>query len=249
MPNPSSNSTTTPSVASISYAVRESARAKHVSLRISAEGELEVVVPRGFDRSHIPAILAQKQRWIERAQRRMDLRRSQADPVLANPFPDSIDLAALDQIWQVSYRPSAAKGLRYLVHPNCQLVLLGDSDDWNLCRAALKQWLVQTAKQQLSPWLARISDQTGLTYQRVTVRSPKTRWGSCSSTHSISLNSKLLFLRPAVVRYVLVHELCHTVHFNHSPKFWDLVSRHESRYEALKTELRQGHHQVPHWME
>lgn len=231
------------------YAVRESPRAKHVSLRISAQGQLEVIVPRGFDCRNIPAIIAQKQSWINRVQRKMALRQSEADPTLVSPFPDSIDLAALDQIWQVSYRPTQASGIKTIVHPNCQLVLLGDTEDWELCRLALKQWFVQTAKQQLAPWLARISDQVGLNYTRVTIRSPKTRWGSCSSTHNISLNSKLLFLRPAVVRYVLVHELCHTIHFNHSPEFWELVSRHESRYETLKAELKKGHYQVPHWME
>lgn len=231
------------------YAVRESARAKHVSLRVSAQGQLEVIVPRGFDRSHIPSILAQKQGWIDRVTRKIAQRQSEADPTLVSPFPETIDLAALEQIWQVSYRPTQAKGIKTIVHPNCQLVLIGNTGNWELCRQVLKQWLVQMAKQQLSPWLARISEQVGLSYGKVTVRSPKTIWGSCSTKHNISLNSKLLFLRPAIVRYVLVHELCHTIHFNHSPEFWTLVARHESRYKTLKAELKKGHYQVPHWME
>lgn len=231
------------------YAIRESARAKHVSLKITAQGQLEIIVPRGFDRRQIPGIVAQKQAWINRIQRKMARHQAEADPTLVSPFPDSIDLAALDQIWQVDYRPTQAPGLRYIVHPNCQLLLLGQTEDWTLCRQVLKQWLVQLAQQQLSAWLARVSDQVGLDYLRVTVRSPKTRWGSCSSSHNISLNSKLLFLRPAVVRYVLVHELCHTIHFDHSPGFWELVAHHEPRYQELRTELKKGHYLVPSWME
>lgn len=229
--------------------MRESSRAKHVSLKITAEGALEVIVPPGFDRRQVPGIVAQKQTWIDRVQQKLALHQSEADPTLVGPYPETVALAALGQVWQVTYRPTRAAGIHLVVHPHCQLLLLGQTQNWELCRHALKQWLVQTAKQQLAAWLARVSDQVGLPYRQVTVRSPKTRWGSCSSNHNISLNSKLLFLRPAVVRYVLVHELSHTIHFDHSPAFWKRVASHEPRYRHLRTELKQGHYLVPHWME
>jgi YgjP-like, metallopeptidase domain len=52
------------------------------------------------------------------------------------------------------------------------------------------------------------------------VKSQRTRWASCSAKKNLSLNTKLLFLSPDLVRYVLIHELCHTVYMDHSKEFW-----------------------------
>jgi predicted metal-dependent hydrolase len=65
----------------------------------------------------------------------------------------------------------------------------------------------------------------------------------------ISLNYKLLFLPPEVVRYVFVHELCHTIHMNHSTAFWNLVAEKEPDYECLDTELQNVWRYVPAWVE
>jgi predicted metal-dependent hydrolase len=81
----------------------------------------------------------------------------------------------------------------------------------------------------------------------VQVRLQRTRWGSCSSSGTVSLNAALLFLEPNVVRYLFVHELCHLVALNHSRKFWTEVARHEPDYEALDRRLTQAWHEIPLW--
>ncbi|NIN12121.1 MAG: DUF45 domain-containing protein [Gemmatimonadales bacterium] len=83
---------------------------------------------------------------------------------------------------------------------------------------------------------------------RTIVRAQRTRWGSCSRRSTISLNKKLLFLPAPLVEYVMVHELCHTVHFNHSPEFWDLVRERTPEYQALEAELRTAWRYVPAWV-
>ncbi len=231
------------------YSVRESKRAKYVSLKISSIGRLEVVVPLGFDRKTIPDIVARKRHWIDRVQRKLADQQVPTDQSVSGPYPTQLNLLALAQTWQVEYRATSDKALHLTVLPHQQLLLRGATEDWDLCREALKRWLTQIAQRQLVPWLRELSTETGLEYQGVSVRSPKTRWGSCSAQHRISLNSKLLFLNPAIVRYVLIHELCHTVHFNHSSAFWNLVGYHEPRYLSLKEELKCGHYQVPRWIE
>ncbi|NJM58408.1 MAG: M48 family metallopeptidase [Synechococcales cyanobacterium RU_4_20] len=231
------------------YSVRESKRAKYVSLRISSVGRLEVVVPLGFDRATIPRIVAKKQSWIDRVQQKLAQHPTQQDQGLSGPFPNRLELAALGQTWQVEYCPTQSLDVAPSVYPQQHLRLLGAVDNWFLCQTELKHWLVSQAKRQLIPRLEALSQETGLSYAGVSVRSPKTRWGSCSATHSINLNSKLLFLSPELVRYVLIHELCHTVHFNHSREFWSLVGNFEPHYLDLRQALRAGHHQVPHWME
>ena len=77
------------------------------------------------------------------------------------------------------------------------------------------------AAETLAPQLEACAREMGLPYRRLAVRRQRTRWGSCSARGTISLNCCLLFQRPEVVRYLLVHELAHIRHMNHSARFWD----------------------------
>ncbi|MGH8186499.1 MAG: M48 metallopeptidase family protein, partial [Steroidobacteraceae bacterium] len=113
---------------------------------------------------------------------------------------------------------------------------------------ALRRWLAEVADVELTRELREVARAGGFQFSRLQIRRQRTRWGSCSAAGTISLNVCLLFLRPPVVRYLLVHELCHTKHMNHSPRFWSLVAHHEPNYQALDRELLRGWQAVPGWM-
>jgi predicted metal-dependent hydrolase len=115
-------------------------------------------------------------------------------------------------------------------------------------QSALRRWLARKGREHLVPWLERVSAELELPYSGVTLRGQKSRWGSCSARRHINLNYALLFLPPHCVRYLFVHELCHTVHLNHSPRYWALVARKEPDYRRLEKELRQGSRLVPPWL-
>lgn len=82
------------------------------------------------------------------------------------------------------------------------------------------------------------ADKTDIAYNRVTVRNQKTRWGSCSSLGNINLNYKLILLPQSIADYIIVHELCHRVHMNHSQRFWSLVEQFVPDYKMQIKELR-----------
>jgi predicted metal-dependent hydrolase len=234
---------------SLDYTIRESPKAKHVSLKMSIKGDLEVIVPKGFDQNRIPEILQRKKGWIERVARRMATQQALAGRDVAVEQPRQIALQAIAETWQVEYAPTPQKHLQILEHPNKTLILQGNTGDIDYCKAALQQWLAHKAHAHLPPWLRTVSQDVKLPFTRVSIRKQKTIWGSCSLRKTISLNSKLLFLPKDVVRYVFVHELCHTVHLNHSKDFWALVGKHEPNYEALDANLRDARYLVPWWME
>ncbi len=100
----------------------------------------------------------------------------------------------------------------------------------------------------LVPWTERIGLETGLTFKAIQVRGQKTRWGSCSSKGTISLNYKLLFLPSHLVRYIILHELCHTVHLNHSRDFWSFLSSFEPDCRMLSNEMKEAGQLVPRWV-
>lgn len=129
------------------------------------------------------------------------------------------------------------------------LVVSGETADLEAHRAALRGWLADRARERLSSWVASLAQEHGFRFDKVTVRHQKTRWGSCSPRGRISLNLKLLFLPDDLVRHVLVHELCHTVHLDHSSEFWSLVGRYEPDFKVKRSRLRDAWQHVPRWLE
>ena len=98
------------------------------------------------------------------------------------------------------------------------------------------------AKQHLPQRVAQMASQLGLRYGRVTIRAARSKWGSCSAENNISLSLYLMMLPSHLQDYVIVHELCHTVHHNHSAKFHALVDKClQGREKELAKELRQHH--------
>ena len=85
---------------------------------------------------------------------------------------------------------------------------------------------------------AYFAERMGVTYNRITIREQKTRWGSCSSAGNLNFNWKLILAPPQALDYVVVHELCHLHEFNHSPRFWRLVESQMPDYEAWKKWLK-----------
>lgn len=80
---------------------------------------------------------------------------------------------------------------------------------------------------------------TGGHYTSITIRDQKTRWGSCSSRGTLSFNYRLVYAPPRVLDYVVVHELCHLTHMNHSKDFWDMVASVMPDYKACKNWLKE----------
>ena len=99
--------------------------------------------------------------------------------------------------------------------------------------------LAEQALQDLPQRAAHFAPLLGVTYGRITIRNQRTRWGSCSSKGNLNFNC-LLMLAPEEVRdYVVVHELCHRLEMNHSPRFWALVERILPDYRTQKKWLRE----------
>ena len=136
--------------------------------------------------------------------------------------------------------------------PPSALALRACAEDWPcdpaVTRAQLLARLKARAQDLFAPQLQQLAQLMDLRYRRLQIRLQRSRWGSCSTRGTISLNCCLLFQRPAVVRYLLVHELTHLRHMNHGSQFWSQVERYEPQWQLLDRELSRGWSQVPGWL-
>ncbi len=230
------------------YTVRVSARARRVRLTMSFDG-LVVVVPRGFDRRRVPGMVAEKQRWIERTAARLEERRRHLEAVHPAGPPDRLRLEAIGEEWAIVYRPAEVPYVSLVEDGVQRLLLSGATDNAGACRDVLCRWLRRKAEGDLVPWLREVATEHGFRFSRAAVRSQRTRWASYSSRGTVSLNLKLLFLPPDHVRYVLLHELCHSVHPNHSAAFWDFLEQRVRGARRTDRELRSAWRYVPPWIE
>jgi predicted metal-dependent hydrolase len=230
------------------YTIRESTRAKHVILRASLHDGLVVVVPKGFDRRQVSRILTGKREWIERANARIERKRAILAADADGDLPERMSLNAVDEEWQIDYERSAPSSVTLAVHSDGRLLITGDIDNPSLVRTALRRFLMARARGRLDSWLESLAEEHGFSANGISVRLQRTRWGSCSPRGTISLNAKLLFLPRDLVEYVLIHELCHTIHHNHSRDFWLLMQEHLSQAQTLRKRLREeAWRYVPLW--
>jgi hypothetical protein len=86
--------------------------------------------------------------------------------------------------------------------------------------------------------LTHIASLYGVKFGRISIRNQKSRWGSCSKRGNLNFNFKIFFLSKELQDYIVVHEVCHLLQFNHSKKFWDLVGWSIPDYKNLRKRLK-----------
>jgi len=228
------------------YTVRVSPRAKNIIIKLIPDKGIEVVLPKGVNRKDVPYFLKKRQEWIERNIRKLKLKGlSLTPPELV--LPDEICFPASGKTYLISRVKNRKPSLS--MRRNVDKLLISGSK-WSQEQELelLTRFVRSEARAFLVPELRKLSAELNLPFNKVFIRAQRKRWGSCSAKGNINLNMKLMFLPYRLVRYVLIHELCHTVHLNHSAKYWRLVKMVEPDVEKLEKELSESGRLVPAWI-
>lgn len=222
------------------YKIKKHRLARSVKLRASATHGLVITTPYRFNLRQLPSILEEHRDWIIKQLQRLPLAK-------LDTLPDNIIFSACSEEWRVEYQLCDTK-IELIERPQKELVLVGNIQDKVRCRHLLTKWVKQKAKTYLTEHLEKVSQRTLLPFEKTTVRSQTTLWGSCTSAKAISLNYKLIFLPPELTTHVMIHELCHTKHLNHSERFWRLVESFDENWRANRRALRKADAYIPDWI-
>ncbi len=226
----------------ISYQLRISRRVKHAQWRFTPHRGLELVVPPHFKPEKAPELLATHRAWIEKI-----LKKNAGLHTPSLHLPDKIHFLAFNQTWEIHYCPTLSKKPKLIDYPQ-KIILTCYQDALIAGKKLLRTWIKKKAYVYLAPQLLKLSRETNLYYDRFIVRQANSVWGSCNHRKTISLNTHLVFLPESLMRHVILHELCHLQHLNHSPDFWKTLTQFDEHCHQHKKALQQAQQFLPSWL-
>jgi predicted metal-dependent hydrolase len=213
-------------------------RRRTIGFSVSTKG-LRVTAPRWVSLTDIEGVLRTKSDWILRKWHEVKSREQRLEALKVD-WQDGAEMPYLGQTLRLRW--SAGRALKWTeaeAEQPAQLWLPLPNDateaQW---RDAVQAWLQAQARQRFLPRLAHFADKAGVPVPKLRLSGAHTRWGSASSRGVVSLNWRLIHFSPAVMDYVIAHEVAHLREMNHSPRFWAVVEQLMPGYEVQREVLR-----------
>ena len=219
----------------IEYPIRRSDRARRARINVSADG-VEVVVPRRMALRQVVPFVEQKRPWIERTLRR--IREAEEEAAVRLVHGGSVPYLGRSLALRVHVEPGR---VRDFVSPEGEgLDVFVGSPGPDAVRAALEKWYRRRARLEVAPRLDAACARAGVRYTRLSIRSQRTRWASCSSEGAMSFNWRLLLAPEEILDYVVEHEVAHLEVLDHSARFWRLLGSRVPSYREYERWLRRN---------
>jgi predicted metal-dependent hydrolase len=220
---------------------RASRSARNIRIEVRPDAQVWLVIPRAVARQTAYAFLRSREDWIRRKLLELHERRSSGNhrPALRWDGSDTVPVAGVELPLKVVAARIARPTVRFedaAVTVYCPLSHLAQQAQLaTTLRSALRIRARQHAKALLDEEAARLD----VDYIGPRIADQKSLWGSCTPDGTISLNWRLLLAPAEVFRYVIVHELCHRRHLDHSQRFWRLVERQMPDFSTHRAWLRE----------
>ncbi len=226
---------------------RSHATARHIRISVNATGEVLLTIPRRATKAQAREFLASRVDWVQA--QLVKLRAQAPRAVSRAPAWDGSDVLPLRGIelplrWMRAsvVRPQvriAGTGIEVFAASNTRAELL---------TRTLKLALMREARLEAEDLLNREAHRLGLQWRTLRIADTRAQWGSCNRDGTVSLSWRLLLAPVEVFRYVVVHELCHLPHPDHSPRFWALVAQQMPDYATHRQWLKQHGSGLHRWL-
>lgn len=203
-------------------------RRRTIALVIDSDGELIVRAPFYASDHDILRFVQEKQGWIEQKAKEMKLKKQERPDLL---------LQDGEKIPYLGRECMIFRGMTKKICFDGKAFLLPESGDAN---TKLVTWYKRRAALILKERVETIAKDMRVVPEGVKITSARTRWGSCSGTNHLNFSWRLIMCPPEVIDYVVVHELCHIMHKNHSRNFWESVEKVDVHYREHEQWLKEN---------
>ena len=232
----------------LAYTLRRSPRARRLRVVIDPRRGVVVTVPgsrrgRATDRDVdlVEGFLLERERWVRRHLERHA--RQRADLAKSGPLGDGATLLYRGELHLIRIRPAGAAHRRSTVtrvgaEDSDELIVSLAARDRRTLAAVLRDWLRDRARVTIEHEIERHAPGLGVSPAAVTLRDPRTRWGSAARTRRLSFSWRLVLAPPGALETVVVHELAHLRIFGHGPDFWELVASRKADHRLWRAWLR-----------
>lgn len=207
-------------------------RIKSADLRVE-EGTVSVVVPKDLPQERIEKLLKDKHRWIKE---KLILHR-EAMPVSQKEFISGESFSYLGRNYRLKVERAPFAPVK-LIQGRLIATLPYGSDEVHMVRNALVRWYRKHAEAKLQEKSKRYAKIIGVEPRSVGIKAFTSRWGSCSAKGDVLFNWKIIMAPNRICDYIVIHELCHLIHHDHSAKFWKEVERVLPDYAERKEWLK-----------
>lgn len=208
----------------INYEVKKYSRIRYIKLRMERE-LLVVTVPKSFTKALIEKFIFSKEEWIKEQLYKLE----------------SFKYTGL--LYKgIVYDYIVRQGLKNDIFIEADKIIIEIKEKYaeEKIIVLIEKWYIEEAKKAIGESLKYFSELLGADYNKVAIKNQKTRWGSCSSNRNLNFNWRLIMAPSFVLDYIVVHELCHLIHMNHSREFWGEVKRIIPDYKKSEIWLKQN---------
>ena len=206
------------------YILKRYKRSRNIRIRVDHDGNLVVSAPIITPKLFVNQVVGKNKLWIDRERKRISMM-NKVNPIIDW---DNMILSYLGIIYLIKVSSKfdsmvkMSKGVVYVSD------LIGNK---RLLKKSVLNWLKQQGRIEIYKRVKKWSKLMKIDYKRIRISQQKSRWGSCSSSGTLSFNWRLIHFPIKVMDYVVIHELSHVEHPNHSNKLWMLVEEYEANYK------------------
>lgn len=200
---------------------------KNISVKINGNKEICVYAPIGISYDYIEELLKSKENWIIKNIKKVDTNNLNDGTYIiyrGRKLLKIVEEAIIEEI----------------VKKDDLIIIRSRSTDILYVNDLISRWYLENANNVILNRVNTLSSKYNLLPSKVLIRNQKSRWGSCNSRREIRLNWRLVLMPDDVMDYIIIHELCHLKHMNHSNSFWSLVHKLDPNFQVSKEWLKEN---------
>ena len=227
----------------IPFTFRRSKIARRLRMQMDTKGKLTLVAPWFTSDKSVQIFIKQHQRWIEKHWIKIE-KLKKLRPEFHYRSGDTFYYFGEPVILEV--KPSEKKRPSIKIRDDKMLITLhrniSKQEGIHSIKKVIEEFYRTKAEEVIRDRLDFFNEHYGFSFNRVTMRDQKSRWGSCSRLRNLNFNWRLIMAPIEVIDYVVVHELCHLKEMNHSPRYWSLVAEIMPNHKEMRHWLRKNHY-------